>query len=57
MEDTAYEGHSVPGASPAPHLSASNVQTIGVGFCKMPAKSVLGEALQKSDNARNNNQI
>jgi hypothetical protein len=42
MEATAYEGHSVPGAPPAPHLLATNLQAIGVGFCKMPAVSVSG---------------
>jgi hypothetical protein len=56
MEATAYEGHSVSGAPPAPHLSAANVQAIGMDFCKMPAASVSGEALQKSDDVRNNTQ-
>jgi hypothetical protein len=31
----AYEGHSVPGVVPVPHLSVTNVQAIGAGFCKM----------------------
>jgi hypothetical protein len=56
MEATAYEGHSVLGAPPAPHLSDVNVQAIGVGFCKMPVASVSGDVLQKSDDARNNTQ-
>jgi hypothetical protein len=56
MEATAYEGHNVLGAPPAPHLSVTNVQAIGVGFCKMSAESVSGEALKASDNARNKNQ-
>jgi hypothetical protein len=55
MEVTAYEGHSVPGAPPAPHLSVTNVQAIGVGFCKMSAASVSGETLKASDNAGNKN--
>jgi hypothetical protein len=56
MEAIAYEGHSVPGAPPAPHLYVTNVQAIGVGFCKTSAESVSGEALKASDNARNKNQ-
>jgi hypothetical protein len=56
MEATAYVGHSVLGAPPAPHLSVANVQAIGVGFCKMPVASVSGNALQKSNDARNNTQ-
>jgi hypothetical protein len=47
---------SVSGAPPAPHLSVTNVQAIGVGFCKMPTESVSGEALKASNNARNKNQ-
>jgi hypothetical protein len=56
MEATTYEGLSVPGAPPAPHLSAANVQAIGVGFCKMSVVSVSGDALQKLDDARNKTQ-
>jgi hypothetical protein len=35
-EGSAYEGHTIPGALSSPHLSLSNAQVIGVGFCKMP---------------------
>jgi hypothetical protein len=35
LDGSAYEGHSVPGAPPSPHLSAATVQAIGVGFYKM----------------------
>jgi hypothetical protein len=34
MEGTAYEGHSVPRAPPAPHLSVASVQAIGVAFAR-----------------------
>jgi hypothetical protein len=45
MDGTAYEGHSVPRAPPAPHLSVASVQAIGVGFCKMSVTSVSGDVL------------
>jgi hypothetical protein len=35
VDGPAYEGHSVPGVTPAPHLSVANVQAIGAGYCKM----------------------
>jgi hypothetical protein len=42
----AYEGHSVLGVAPMPHLSVSNVQVIGAGFCKMQPSVVSAATLQ-----------
>jgi hypothetical protein len=44
-----YEGHSVPGAPPAPHLSLGNVQAIGCDFCKMPPSAVSEKVLLPGD--------
>jgi hypothetical protein len=44
-EGLAYEGHTISGPPPSPHLSLGNAQAIGVGFCKMPSGAVSGEVL------------
>jgi hypothetical protein len=49
MIDPLYEGHSMPGAPPAPHLSLENVQAIGSGFCKMSPNAVSEKALLPGD--------
>jgi hypothetical protein len=45
LDGPTYEGHSVPGAAPAPHLSVATVQAIGVGFCKMQPSAVSAAVL------------
>jgi hypothetical protein len=49
VDDPLNEGHSVPSAPLAPHLSLGNVQEIVSGFCKMPPSAVSEEALLPSD--------
>jgi hypothetical protein len=51
----SYVGHSVPGASPTPHLSLANAHAIGTGFYKMQASAVSGDVLLAGDNENNNN--
>jgi hypothetical protein len=50
MDGPTYEGHSIPGASPAPHLSTANVQSVDVGFCKMQPSVVSATALHAPAN-------
>jgi hypothetical protein len=50
LDGPAYEGHSLPGAPPTPHLSAATVQDIGVGFCKMQPSAVSAVALHAPSN-------
>jgi hypothetical protein len=49
VDDPLNEGHSVPSAPLAPHLSLGNVQEIVSGFCKMPPSAVSEEALLPGD--------
>jgi hypothetical protein len=51
----AYEGHTIPGAPPTPHLSLGNAQAIGFGFCKMPPGAVSGEVLLSGPNVSKKN--
>jgi hypothetical protein len=50
LDGPAYEGHSVPGAPLAPHLSDATVQAIGVVFCKMKPSAVSAVALHAPSN-------
>jgi hypothetical protein len=46
LDGPAYSVHSIPGAPPAPYLSLANVQSIGVGSCRMQPGVVSGSVLQ-----------
>jgi hypothetical protein len=50
LEGVAYMGHNIPGAPLAPHLSLENIQSIGMGYCKMQPRGVSDEALQAPNN-------